>query len=221
MCARYGSATEYYLLQKIYKLTFPSIIPLPQDIIYPHTPAPVVIKNGEELQLKLMNYSLVPSWSKERKPKFATYNARIEEVLSKPSWKESFKLRHCLVPVKLFIESAHEGPFAGYNIFIEAKDHHLLSAAGIWDTWVDRATGKIMDSVAIITGLPPKDVLAAGHNRCPIFLPEEKWDDWLLAKLTPKENVEFLRSNQESVEFQFQKGERLKSYNPQLSFFED
>lgn len=221
MCARYGSAAEFNLLQKTYRVSLPSGITLPQEIIYPHTAAPVILNANESLELRLMNYSLIPSWSKERKPKFATYNARVEEVLNKPSWKEPFKSRHCLVPVKFFIESVYEGPFAGHNISIEAKDHHLLSAAGIWDTWLDKSTGKIIESMAIITGLPPKDVLEAGHDRCPIFLPEETWNEWLTAKLTPLESVEFLKNSREVVAFEFTEKETLKNYNPQLSLFED
>lgn len=221
MCARYGSATEFYLLQKTYKLSLPSIITLPQQIIYPHTPAPAVVRESESLQLKLMNYSLIPHWSKERKPKFATYNARIEEVLSKPSWKEPFKSRRCLIPIKFFIESVHEGPFAGHNISIEAKDHHLLSAAGIWDSWTDLSSGNQIESMAIITGEPPSDILKAGHDRCPIFLAEEKWNEWLTAKMPPKESVEFLKASREVVEFEFKEREKLKNYNPQLVLFND
>lgn len=221
MCARYGSADEFNLLIRTYHLKLPEVIALPQEIIYPHTPAPVIVNTQSGPTAKLMNYSLIPSWSEVRKPKFATYNARIEEVMNKPSWREPFKSRHCLVPVKFFIESVYEGPYAGHNIAIAAKDQHLLSAAGIWDSWVDRRTGEIVESVAILTGPPPEDILAAGHDRCPIFLAETHWEEWLSAGQIPAEAVSFLKNTREVVEFTFAEREALKGHSNQLALFKD
>ncbi|BEV68292.1 SOS response-associated peptidase family protein [Bdellovibrio bacteriovorus] len=221
MCARYGSADEFNLLIRTYHLKLPEVMVLPQEIIYPHTPAPVIVKGREGMGVRMMNYSLIPSWSDVRKPKFATYNARIEEVLNKPSWREPFKSRHCLVPVKFFIESVYEGPYAGHNIAIAAKDQHLLSAAGIWDSWTDRRTGEVVESVAILTGPPPEDVLAAGHDRCPIFLADAHWEEWLSAHKTAQQSVDFLKNTREVIEFSFTEREVLKNHSRQMSLFED
>lgn len=61
MCARYGSADEFNLLIRTYHLKLPAVFALPQEIIYPHTAAPVVVPGTEDLNVKLMNYSLIPS----------------------------------------------------------------------------------------------------------------------------------------------------------------
>lgn len=221
MCARYGAAGEFNLLQRTYHILLPEIVSLPQEIIYPHTLAPVILSKDQSRELQMMNYSLVPSWSKDRKPKFATYNARIEEVLNKPSWREPFKSKHCLVPMKYFIESAHFGDFAGFNIDISAKDQHLLTAAGIWDTWIDKKSGEVVNSFAIITTEPTADILKAGHDRCPVFLAEGAWEEWLESRMKAEESVRFLKETKEVTEFAFAKGEALKNYIPQLNLFED
>ncbi|MGZ3768597.1 MAG: SOS response-associated peptidase [Bdellovibrio sp.] len=221
MCARYETAGEFNLLEKTYRVTFPQVIALPKTIIYPHTPATVVLGTDHSLELRLMNYSLIPSWSKVRKPKFATYNARIEEVLNKPSWREPFKSNHCLVPIQNFIESVYTGPFAGHNISIEAKDLHLLSAAGIWDSWLDKSSGKTIESFAILTAKPPVDIQEAGHDRCPIFLKSDSWTSWLTEKMNPKDAVELLVNSREVVEFEFKEKEAIKKFVPQLSFFSE
>ncbi len=217
MCARYGALAEFNLFERTYRVSLPEVFVLPKEIIYPHRPAPVVVAASSGREARLMNYSLIPSWSKTRKPKFATYNARIEEVLNKPSWREPFKSHHCLVPISFFIESVHTGRFAGHNIGIHAKDRHPLTAAGIWDKRVDRDTGETFDSFAILTAEPPPDILEAGHDRCPIFLAENAWDSWLSSELKAKEAVEFLKNSREVVEFEFEQREALKSFNPQLS----
>ena len=46
----------------------------------PQMLALVIVKSGNELMFKLMNFSLIPSWSRERRPKFATHNARLDGV---------------------------------------------------------------------------------------------------------------------------------------------
>lgn len=190
---------------------------LPQGIIYPHKPAPVIVQMTEQLEIRIMNFSLVPAWSKVRKPKYTTYNARIEEVLNKPTWREPFKSSHCLVPIQFFIESVYEGPYAGHNISIENSKHDLMTAAGIWDTWYDRKTGEVMDSFAIITTEPPKAVLEAGHDRCPVFLKQSAWIPWLNSAGT----VSFLTDNREEIHFEFKEREPLKSFSKQLSFDEE
>jgi putative SOS response-associated peptidase YedK len=52
--------------------------------------------------------------------------------------------------------------------------------ACLWSHWTDRA-GKEPDllSFALITDDPPPEVLAAGHDRCPIPIKEENIDAWL------------------------------------------
>jgi putative SOS response-associated peptidase YedK len=116
MCASYGAAGEFNLLHKTYKVERPPVHFVPKQIVYPHTPAPVIVEGQDSRQIRAMNYSLVPSWSRTRKPKFATYNARVEEVLNKPSWEKPFESRHCLVSIREFYDG-------------------VLTAAGIWDTW--------------------------------------------------------------------------------------
>lgn len=221
MCARYGALAEFSLFERTYRISLPEAMVLPKEIIYPHRPAPVVVPSLAGHEVRLMNYSIIPSWSKTRKPKFATYNARIEEVLNKPFWREPFKSHHCLVPMSFFIESVHTGRFAGHNIGIFAKDRHPLTAAGIWDAWTDRATGETIESFAILTSEPPADILEAGHDRCPIFIPEKAWGTWLDGDLKDRELVEFLKTTREVVEFEFEEREALKSYKPQIQLFED
>lgn len=219
MCASYGAASEFNLLQKTYHLVLPPIIALPQQIIFPHTPAPVILQKEDKPQVQLMNYSLIPNWSKERKPKFATYNARIEEVLAKPSWRDPFKSKHCLVPIKEFYESAYKGRFAGHKIAIKAHNLDLLTAAGIYDEWYDQKTGEIVQSFTILTTEPTQDILDAGHDRSPIFLQEGATQEWISGKNTPENWVSFLKDYRWSGELEFEEREGLKSYTGQLTLF--
>jgi putative SOS response-associated peptidase YedK len=148
-------------------------------LIVPYTAAPVLVAKGDGQMLSAMKFSLVPSWSKEPKVKFATHNARLESIDEKPTWKKVFSERHCLIPLTDFIEPIYEGELAGNMVAFHAKSGTTLYAAGVWDEWVNKATGEVLQSFAIITFDPPPFVAGVGHDRCPIFLSEQDGAEWL------------------------------------------
>jgi putative SOS response-associated peptidase YedK len=149
---------------------------------FPHTPFPVVVKEQDQRVIKLMNYSLIPSWSKMRKPKFSTYNARLESICEKPTWKTSVVQRRCLVPLTSFFESCYEGSHAGNIVEFRAKDQKPWTVAGVTSEWLDKDTGEIVESFAIITTQPSDYIEGVGHDRSPLFLHSDHWDDWIEAE---------------------------------------
>ncbi len=124
-----------------------------------------------------MSYSLVPSWSKEPKLKFATHNARIETITDKPTWKTPFQRQHCIVPLTSFFEFVYEGPLAGHMIEFKESSHSLLFAAGLFDHWTaptphqnnTTQNQNSFFSFTIITTTPSKFILDHGHDRSPLF----------------------------------------------------
>lgn len=67
--------------------------------VYPYAKAPVVTHHDNQNQLRWLQYSLVPAWSKVAKPKFSSYNARLgrinknnqlEHIYNAPTWKIPF-----------------------------------------------------------------------------------------------------------------------------------
>jgi len=148
--------------------------------ILPHSQAPVIIYKDDKYLINLFEFSLIPVWSKERKPKFATHNTRIETVLEKPTWKRPFLKNHCLVPITTFIEPIYEGKFAGNMIKFELEECAFVPA--IHDHWTDKKTGEIINSFSILTSEPGKYVKKTGHERSPIFIKQnlkifENWFD--------------------------------------------
>src|SRR5262249_8131522 len=129
--------------------------------------------------LTAMRFALLPSWSKEPKVKFATHNARLETIDEKPTWKSVFINRHCLIPLTDFIEPIYTGEFAGHMVAFAANNGGALLAAGVWDEWVNRTTGEVIQSFSIITYEPPPFIAAVGHDRCPIMLGGDAGLEWL------------------------------------------
>ena len=65
------------------------------------------------------------------------------------------------------------------NLAFSAPGEGLIFAAGIWDEWVNRSTGEVIQSFAIITHEPPPFIADTGHDRCPVFLGESDGAKWL------------------------------------------
>jgi putative SOS response-associated peptidase YedK len=86
-----------------------------------------------------------------------------------------------LIPLTQFVESITEigKPLAGNMVRFHEKENHLLIAAGIYDEWVNKETGEILESFAILTDAPPPFIAQVGHDRCPVFIRKEHYNDWL------------------------------------------
>jgi len=124
-----------------------------------------------------MQWMLIPHWSKERKLKFPTINARCEGVASKPTWREPFKRSRCLIANSAFIEwkklEKYKQPYLIY-----LKDKPIAAFAGIFDTWLDKETGETLESCAIVT-TEANELVAPIHDRMPVYLHPEEYDEWL------------------------------------------
>lgn len=167
---------------------------------FPHTEFPVVLEEDGKRVIKLMNYSLVPSWSKVKKPKFSTYNARIETICEKPTWKTPIVEKRVLVPVSSFFESCYEGSHAGNIVEFKSKENENWTVAGMASEWVDKETGEILESFAIITTSPSDYIQGVGHDRSPFFLKSDKIDDWLEAEFKNcREATDFLKKVHEPL----------------------
>lgn len=176
MCAQYQVEAEVKRLAAQFKRPFEGASEWKPRVV-PYGLAPVAVGNT----LQLMQFSLVPAWSKEPKVKFPTYNARLDTILEKPTWKNPFVKKHCVVPISAFVEPVYVSKkgLEGNMVAFQQKGHELLLAAGIWDEWKDKQSGKVLRSFAIVTDDPSDYVKDVGHDRQPVFLNQKRAEEWL------------------------------------------
>lgn len=194
--------------------------------VVPYTLAPTLYINVEnkKLEIKQRNFSLVPAWAKGPKVKFATHNARLfgedrSPIFSKPTWKIPFTQNHCLVLMDSFTESVYEGPYAGNLINFRSKDGAPLLVASIFDTWVNKATGEVLDSFSLLTHEPPAFVREAGHDRCPVFLSKENAKIWLCNNdRNAQDNLLFLTNHIREHDLSVSIERPLKNFSVQGEF---
>jgi putative SOS response-associated peptidase YedK len=76
---------------------------------------------------------------------------------------------------------------------------------------VNKETGEVLESFAIITTDPPKFIHEIGHDRCPLFLKENAFSGWINSKEKDSEKLkDFLTLNQKIIEFSVEKDRALK-----------
>ena len=64
---------------------------------------------------------------------------------------------------------------------IELPNSELFSFAGLYDQWVDKQTGEIINSCSIVT-TEAKGIMREIHNskmRMPLIIENNKMEDWL------------------------------------------
>ncbi len=187
--------------------------------VLPYTNSLVLLKNDDSLALKEMSFSLVPSWSKTKKVSFATHNARVETITEKDTWRIPFLTKRCLVPLNSFIEPIYENEFAGNMVKFSESNGNVLYAGGLWDQWVDKHSGEILESFTIITRPPLAFIEKAGHDRSPIFLSEESFNDWLDPAMKEAQLLELLHSQKDDKSWTAEIDRPLKNFSNQLKLF--
>ena len=167
--------------------------------IYPGTFTQVmVIEDGKRL-FKPMRYRLRPRGSKEEIPsKFNVFNARLDSLEIRQTWKPLFMRQHGLFPFKRFYEWVEDGGKKRLISFAPDSSE-LMWAPCLWDQWVHPTSGESFYTFALLTDDPPAEVLALGHDRCPIFLSEGLIDQWLTPSLRTKSDMYDLLKTKEKV----------------------
>jgi len=134
-----------------------------------------VITPEEPGELSFFRWGLIPSWAKDPAIGNRMINARSETVTEKPSFRNAFRHRRCLVPADSFYEWKRNGQKVPYRILM--KDESLFSMAGLWERWT-APDGEIICSFSILT-TTPNGLMAGIHDRMPVILTPEDEKRWL------------------------------------------
>lgn len=103
-------------------------------------------------------------------------NARAETVATKPSFRNAFKKRRCLIIADGFYEWKKTDSKNKLPYLIHMKDDEPFAFAGLWEHW-KRDDQDIQSCTIIVT--EPNEVLDKIHDRMPVIVPPEDYDLWL------------------------------------------
>jgi putative SOS response-associated peptidase YedK len=177
MCGRFTLTTNPEQLRAaFFGFTIPDELE-PRYNIAPSQPVAVIPNDGKN-QLDFFVWGLVPSWAKDPAIGNKMINARAETLSEKPSFRNAFRRRRCLIPADGFFEWRQEpGAKRKTPMYIRLKSSQPFAFAGLWELWSSPDGSKIL-SCSIIT-TQPNSLMQDIHNRMPVILPEEAFKAWL------------------------------------------
>lgn len=145
-------------------------------------PVPVLVEEPDGLELRLMQWGLIPFWAKDAKIAGKMINAEAATIAEKPGFRDSFKDRRCIIPATGFYE--------WQKLTSVKKPHYfagggLLSFAGLWSRWVNPDSEEI-ESCAIVTAAASGTVKPVSDTM-PLMLEKKDIAAWLAKGTKPKD----------------------------------
>ncbi len=148
MCNRYSPPRAEELAERLGRV----IVNYPPGPIFPRAPGPFLRFDRErEVEIVVGQWGLVPWFAKAAKLPYQTNNARAEELAVKASYKQPWaRGQRCLIPAESFDEPCWE---TGRNQWwrFRRPDGQPWMLAGLWNRWIDRSSGEIVESYTMLT----------------------------------------------------------------------
>ncbi len=153
----------------------PAVGPLrPRYNAAPQQDIPVVRLSGTARELVHLRWGLVPHWNTDPAAE-GHVNARSETVASKPSFKDAFASRRCLVPFSGFYgwkpTTPRKTPY-----FFRPKIGAVFVCAGIWDRC--ELPGGAVETVSVLT-MPANALVMPTDPRMPVVVSSIHFEAWL------------------------------------------
>jgi putative SOS response-associated peptidase YedK len=178
MCGRFTLTADPQQIQIAFPgLTIPTQTINPRYNIAPTQPIAVIPNDGKN-RLDYYVWGLIPSWAKDPSVGSRMINARAETLAEKPSFRNAFRRRRCLILADGFYEWQQQpGKKTKQPMYIRLKNEGVFAFGGLWEIW-NSPDGSTILSATIIT-TEPNELVRPIHNRMPLILPEAHYDLWL------------------------------------------
>ncbi|MCM3594681.1 SOS response-associated peptidase [Metabacillus idriensis] len=178
MCGRYTLFSEYADLVDRFHI---GAAIEEDEYVYSYNIAPShevlsVINDGTQNRMGFLKWGLIPPFAKDEKIGYKTINARAETLADKPSFRNAFRKKRCLVLADSFYEwKRQEGGKTPMRI--KMKTGEPFGMAGLWESWKS-PNGKTIYSCTVIT-TEPNELMSSIHDRMPVILKPEDEERWL------------------------------------------
>ncbi len=140
-----------------------------------------VINDGESNRLVYFRWGLIPTWAKDKNIGYKMINARAETLTEKPSYRNAYKKRRCIIVADSFYEWKRIDDKTKIPMLIKLKSNELFGLAGLWETW--KSNDETIHSCTIIT-TKPNELVADIHDRMPVILKPQAEQTWLAPSIT-------------------------------------
>ena len=179
MCTRYVFTDPAEAIRDLFRITAPLPNWPPNYNVAPTHIMPVVRPIDSGREIAMMEWGLIPFFSKDGVRTWNTFNARAEEVRTRNSYREAFKTRRCVVPATGYIEFTGEKGDRTAHLFTRT-DGQPIALGGLWDRWTSADKSERKETYTVVT-TAPSAFAGQFHERMPLVLELGDVDAWLRA----------------------------------------
>jgi putative SOS response-associated peptidase YedK len=139
----------------------------------------MVLADAKTRQAEWMRWGLIPSWAKDPSIGSRMINARSETLQEKPSFRNAFTNRRCLIFANGFYEWKRDekGKTPSIPYYFTRVNRKPVAFAGLWEAWHSPEGDDIRSCTIITCGA--NGVVSPIHDRMPVMLTGRDLDAWL------------------------------------------
>jgi putative SOS response-associated peptidase YedK len=180
MCGRFAQFSPVALFKEALDIRAIKCDPVQSYNVAPAQDVLAVVHYDERLLTKFF-WGISPRIYKDSAKPPLLINARFETIAEKPSFREAYRFRRCLVPTDGFYEWEKAGS-KKQPWFFKVQSNLPFAFAGIWEKRREKDES-IRNTFAIITTEAVVPVSKI-HDRMPVILNRNAYESWL----NPSEN---------------------------------
>ena len=178
MCGRFVGFRPLNDLMKYFPIDVANIDITKNFNVAPTQEILAIVHRDGQNHLEKMNWGLVPFWAKDISIGSKMINARSETAAIKPSFRNAFKRRRCLILADGFYEWAgktgHKQP-----MFITLPDGSPFAFAGLWEIWDNKGKANTAYRSCTILTREASASMEPIHHRMPVILKPAVFNSWL------------------------------------------
>ncbi len=136
----------------------------------------IVTSEFERRKVQRARWGLVNRWAKDNSRASQCINAKAETLEQRPTFREAFQRRRCVVPADGFYEWT--GPKDKRQpLWIHPRSGGLMLFAGLYESWYpERNQPEVTFTIVTCAA---NAAIAAIHDRMPVVLDERAAEDWM------------------------------------------
>ena len=195
MCSRYSLINADEAIRLLFGYGGPALNWPPMYNVAPMLEVPAVVRSSGDKPRSLVRarWGLIPSWAKDMKIGAKLTNARAETVAEKPSFRNAWKTRRCLIAADGFYEWRTDGA-AKAPFRVSYEDERPFAFAGLWERW-DGPDGPVCSCTIITTNA--NTALTPIHHRMPVIVDPPDFERWLGLEAAAEDDLHALLAPRE------------------------
>jgi len=176
MCGRFILLTDLSAIVDSFNIGMVAEEYMTGSNISPGQQISAVIQEAKINKLVNFRWGLIPSWAKDPAISNKMFNARAETVAEKPSFREAFKRRRCLIVADGFYEwQKIDRIKKPLRFFLKSGEPFAL--AGLYENWISPDKEAVRTCTIITTA--PNELVQPVHDRMPVIMQKGLVDIWL------------------------------------------